>query len=194
METIDIVIIAITASSTFTLVCVTWYYAHFTQKILKASTNTPNVIIFDEADPSNQTGVFICMENIGTGTAYNININTDDSFKLDGEAPLGEVGFIKNGVKTLAQGKRVLCWMSILDIYQDSNTHPLNFHITYEDSDRKDYSGHFIISRDEILQSGRGRYPLSSIAKDISKIQKSSEEIVRHIRMTENTNRGPRPA
>ena len=186
METIDIVMIAITASSTFTLVCVTWYYAHFTQKILKASTNTPNVIIFDEADPSNQAGVFICMENIGTGIAYNININTDNSFKLYDEATLGEVGFIEHGVKTLAQGKRVICWMSILDIYQDCNTHPLNFDITYEDSDREDYSGHFIISRDEILQSSRGSYPLSSIARDISKIQKSSEDIVRYIRRTEN--------
>ena len=186
METIDIVMIGITALSTFTLVGVTWYYAHFTQKILKASTNTPDVIIFDEVDPSNQTGVYICMENIGTGTAYNINIDTDNSFKLYNEETLGEVGFIQHGVKTFPQGKRVLCWMSLLDEYQDSNTHPLNFHITYEDSDGEDYLGDFIISRDEILQASRGSHPLSAIARDISKIQRSSEEIVRYIRRTEN--------
>lgn len=185
METIDIVdivTIGITALSTFTLVGVTWYYARIAKKILKASANTPEVVIFDEPDPSGQAFIFICMENIGTGTAYNINIDTDESFRLYDEETLGEVGFIKHGVKTLPRGKRVVCWMSILDIHQDQNTHPLNFDITYEDSDGEYYSGHFVISRDEILESSRERYPLSSIAKEVSRIAKSSEDIVRHIR------------
>ena len=91
---------AIIGIATVVLVGLTGYYAYLTRRLLKVS-DTPEIAITLRPHEGYIHCVMLCIENIGTGAARDIQFQTDFSFKPDGERSLGEVGFLKNGIDYL---------------------------------------------------------------------------------------------
>ena len=70
------------------------YYVYLTRRLLKTN-NTPEIAISLRPHEAYLPCVMLCIENIGTSAARQIQFRTDFSFKPDGERSLGEIGFLK---------------------------------------------------------------------------------------------------
>ena len=135
-ENISTIIIAVlpfvTAAATIVLVGITWWYVRLTQDILKASNN-PVVILFLHYQNS---GFKLCVENIGTGYASNIDFSGDLSFTPDlpDAKPLRETEPYKNGIKYLGSGHKIetyLCGWGYIETLQKRSFH---IEVSYKDS------------------------------------------------------------
>ena len=86
----------IIALATVVLVGVTWRYVHLTGKLVKAA-NTPEVAIYLKNEGYD---VMLCVENIGTRAAHNINF-LKKSYRIKEEDSFNNVEFLKTGIKYL---------------------------------------------------------------------------------------------
>ena len=107
----------ITAIATAALVCVTIYYAIVTQKILKESEQMrldalkPRIGIYlgiekeqrvEGRRPPKIPTMYMYVENIGLGPAYDLHFCTDLDFNIPASNSLGDIQFIANGILYLA--------------------------------------------------------------------------------------------
>ena len=110
IDVITAAIGVITAGATVVLAIITWRYVRLTNRLLKATTNTPKFAIYLVRD--NGSRAILRVENIGTGPAYDVRFETDFSFWLYGSKnpegkKLEDVGFLRNGINYLQPvGKR----------------------------------------------------------------------------------------
>ena len=131
LNTNDGVVIGI---ATVVLVCITGYYVYLTWRILKAS-NTPEITVSLHPHEAYIHCVMLCVENIGTGAARNIQFQTDLSFKPDGERALEDVGFLKKGIDYLGPGQKIEHFLvSVIGKLDELKKRPLEFGVTYTDS------------------------------------------------------------
>ena len=97
---------AIIAIMTIVLIGVTLWYTRITKDILKA-TNKPQVILYLHYSNRN---VSLCVENIGTGYASDINFEGSllsfKQMRLDG-LTLGELEPFKSGINYLGSGYKI---------------------------------------------------------------------------------------
>ena len=125
---------AVIAIATIVLVGITGYYAYLTRRILKAN-NTPEIAISLRPHNAYIHCVMLCIENIGTGAARNIQFQTDLSFKPDGESALGEVGFLNKGIDYLGAGQKIEHFLvSVIGKLDELKTTPFEFSVTYTDA------------------------------------------------------------
>lgn len=113
----------ITALATVVLAVITWWYVRLmkkyvqltqenvqlTQEILKAG-NKAEVLIFLFPDETHPYCINLCIQNIGTGFAHDIQFEGDFSFTPilpPGWKPLSENGILKNGIDYLPHGKKI---------------------------------------------------------------------------------------
>ena len=116
----------ITAFATVVLAGITFWYAHLTRKILKVS-DTPEVRIYLVQTYQGQTyhgssffTLDLCIENIGTGFARDINFSGDfTSILTQHNQTLAGYADIKNGRKHLGSGSQIR--IPILFEYQQSD-------------------------------------------------------------------------
>ena len=169
----------LTAFATVVLVGITAWYAHLTKQILKA-TNKPEVIIFLHYQNSNFK---LCVENIGTGYASNIDFSGDLSFTPDlpDAKPLRETEPYKNGIKYLGSGHKIetyLCGWGYIDTLQKSSFH---IEVSYKDSrgtpDRETFDfdlGNWQDTRQFISPQ------TDDVANAVEKVAKNLEQIAMH--------------
>lgn len=170
----------IIAVATVVLVGITGYYAYLTWRMLK-SGNTPEIAVSLRPHEAYIHCVMLCIENIGTGAARNIQFRTDLSFKPDGERALEEVAFLKNGIDYLGPGQKIEHFLvSVIGKLDELKKTPLEFDITYTDSvkQKEKYVQTFSLDfgEDEGLAT-IGKSPLFEIAEATKGIQKD----VRHL-------------
>jgi len=172
INTNDGVIIAV---ATIVLVFITGYYAYLTRRILKAG-NTPEIAIALRPHEAHIHCVMLCIENIGTGAARNIQFQTDLSLKPDGERALEEIGFLKNGIGYLGPGQKIEHFLvSVIGKLDELKKTPLEFDVTYTDSLKQKEKYKQIFSLDFGEDEGFttiGKSPLFEIAKATKDIQK----------------------
>ncbi|MYB64197.1 hypothetical protein F4X73_05865 [Candidatus Poribacteria bacterium] len=146
---------AIIAIATLVLVCITLWYVietmrmrRTTQEMLRVS-NTPEI----QVSLSIERGTFdlqsldLCIENIGTGFAYDVEFTgTITSFSpRDEDITLGEYDLIKNGVSHFGSGKRY--HIPLLWPYREEDlpAEPYTMDVTYKDSTKKEKEGKFLL-------------------------------------------------
>lgn len=171
---------AIIGIATAVLVGITGYYAYLTRQFLKAA-DTPEIAISLRPHEGHIHCVMLCIENIGTGAARDIQFQTDLSFKPDGERPLEEVGFLKNGIDYLGPREKIEHFLvSVIGKLDKLKKTPLKIGVTYADSvnlERKhERTFRLDFGEDEGL-AAVGRSPLFEIANATKEIQKD----LRHI-------------
>lgn len=165
---------AIIGIATVVLVGITGIYAYLTWRMLKAG-NTPEIAISLRPHEAHIHCVMLCIENIGTGAARNVEFQTDLSFKPDGERALEEVGFLKNGIDYLGPGQKIEHFLvSVIGKLDELKKTPIELGVTYMGSvklKRKQKRTFCLdFGEDEGLATV-GRSPLFEIAKATKDIQ-----------------------
>lgn len=125
--------------------------------------------------------IMLCIENIGTGTAHNVQFVTDLSFKPDGRRPLEQVGFLKNGVAYFQPGRKIeqfLVSVTDADKFEKLKQTPLEIGVTYSDSanHKRERTFHLDFGEHEGLPHV-DRPPLFEIAKSMRELQRTLNSI-----------------
>ncbi len=127
----DVAIIGIT---TVVLVSITVCYTYLTWRLLKAK-DTPEISVSLRPHQAYIHCVMLCIENIGTGAARDIQFQTDLSFKPDGESTLGKVDFLKNGIDYLGPQEKIEYFLvSVIGKLDKIKKTPLEIGVTYTSS------------------------------------------------------------
>ena len=171
--------------ATVVLVGITGYYAYLTWRMLKAN-NTPEIAISLRPHEAYIHCVMLCIENIGSGAARNIQFQTDLSFKPDGERALEEVGFLKKGIGYLGPGQKIEHFLvSVIGKLDELKKTPLEFSVTYMDSakqkDKYEHAFCLDFGEDEGLAT-IGKSPLYEIAEAVKDIKKGIHNVTTGIR------------
>ena len=175
----------IIAIATVVLVGITGYYADLTRQMLKAN-NTPEIAISLRPHEAYIHCVMLCIENIGTGAARNIQFQTDLSFKPDGDRALEEVGFLKKGIGYLGPGQKIEHFLvSVIGKLDELKKTPLEFTVTYtgamKQKQKYEHTFYLDFGEDEGLATV-GKTPLYEIAEAVKEIKKDLHNVTTGIR------------
>ncbi|MYE90071.1 hypothetical protein F4X33_13865 [Candidatus Poribacteria bacterium] len=146
---------------TFLLVCITgvyafltWRYVRLTRDILEENqqmrldAQKPEIAIYLRSDSTGPTYMYLYVENIGVGPAYDVKFTTDLCFRLPGNHSLGQrVPFLGRGIRYLPPEKiRMELLGSGLDIgMRELMQRQLEIAAAYKDSMRKKYEESFCL-------------------------------------------------
>lgn len=164
--------------ATVMLVGITGIYVYLTWRLLKAN-NTPEIAISLRPHEAHIHCVMLCIENIGTGAARNIQFQTDLSFKPDGERSFEDVGFLKNGIDYLGPGQKIEHFLvSVIGKLDKLKETPLEIGVTYTDSVKTAHQRAFDLDFGEDEGYARvGKPPLFEIAEATQKLQEDVNSI-----------------
>ena len=165
---------AIVGIATVVLVIIMGYYVYLMWRILKAN-NTPEIAISLRPHEAHIHCVMLCIENIGTAEARNVQFQTDFSFKPDGERALEDVSFLRNGIDYLGPGqKKEHFLVSVIGKLDDLKKTPLEIGVTYRDSVKRTYQRAFHLDFGENDGYARiGKPPLFEIAEATQGIKRN---------------------
>lgn len=167
----DLVVSIIMVLVTIALVFITRRYVILTGDLVK-STNKPEILVYLHPDEENIVCVNLCIENIGTGLAYNVEVTPDDpSFAPDGDLSLGELGFVKKKVDYWGPGHKIETLLASVPGKQDLfERGPFNIDVTYEDSENTRYKKSFSLDFKQWENLSRVPSNFSKIADAVEKI------------------------
>ena len=179
---------AITAVVTLILTGITWRYVCLTGKLVRTSketlrvSNTPKVQVSLTSHIRSE-GIWtvdFCVQNIGTGFAYDIKFSGDLSslYPQTSEDSLAEYPIIKSGISHLGPGKRYqipIIWKSLeLDLPEAT----FNVSVTYEDSEGTRHSDKFCLDFTKYEGYTQiGDPSINSIAMSLIRIEKTLREM-----------------
>ena len=154
----------ITAIFTAVLTGITFYYARVTKKILKESeqmrldNQKPRIAIYLgcekeqrlEGNPIKVPTMYLYVENIGMGPAYDVDFDTNLDFMLPTERSLRQIQFIVNGIlylpprqkRKLLLGHRWTDGKTMARLWEDS----LEITVTYNGIRHKECKGCFCLN------------------------------------------------
>lgn len=96
------VIIAIAA---VVLVGIIGYYTYLTWQLLKAN-NTPEIVVSLRPHHVHVQLVMLCIENIGTGAAHDLQFTTNPTSIPNLSVPFEKIGFLKSGIAYFEPGRK----------------------------------------------------------------------------------------
>ena len=116
----------ITASATVVLAIITWRYVRLTKdyvrltrdmleenRQMRLDAQKPEIAIYLRSEKTSNlpnqpkiTSMFLYVENIRVGPAYDVEFTTDLSFSITGNHSLREVGFLEHGIRYLPPGQK----------------------------------------------------------------------------------------
>lgn len=164
--------------ATVILVSITGYYAYLTWRMLKAN-NTPEIAISLRPHEAQVNAVMLCIENIGTGTAHNLQfiINPPSIPNLD--RPFEKIGFLQNGIAYFEPGRKIEQFLvSVFGKYEELKQTPFEMKIIFNDSVGKEHKRIFNLDIGEYEGfSQLGTPPLYEIAKTTKKLQEDINRI-----------------
>ena len=124
----------ITAIATVVLAIITFWYARLTRGILKAS-NKPEILVSLVPHEIYTNTIYLCIQNIGTGSATDIKLTSDSSFTphLPSNRPLEKFGIFKQGIDYLGPGNKVQIFLFWTDDLPKLSTQSLTITVNYKD-------------------------------------------------------------
>jgi hypothetical protein len=118
--------------------------------------------------------IYLVIQNIGLGQAYNIKFEVNPDFEYEKGKFLSELGLIKNGLRYLAPNQIYPSFLtSLLENFEGKKTSFFEIKVTYQDSLGKTYEDKYSIDFSELIGMRRlGQPHLYKIANSIEKIEK----------------------
>ena len=166
---------AIIGIATVVLVIIIGYYAYLTWQLLKIN-DTPEIVVSLRPHEAYINLVALCIENIGTSAARDVQFVTNPSSVPGVDIPLEEISFIKNGIAYFEPGRKIEHFF--VNVIADGKLEKLKqtpFEVTviYKDSVKRGHKRSFPLdfSEDEGL-ARIGKPPLFEIAETTKQIQK----------------------
>jgi hypothetical protein len=117
--------------------------------------------------------VLLRIENIGSGPAYQVRLNTDRPFQTEDGIDLREVGVFRKGLNFLAPKQRVEHFLvNIIGKFEKLIESPLRISAEYKDGLGTQHKQEFVLDFGELQDLSRlGTPPLYEIATSTKKIQ-----------------------
>lgn len=171
----------------FILGIITTYYAHLTrksQKLVEKLIDNPKVVASLRNDEVNSSCLIVCIENVGTGTARDVQFQTEfTNLEAISDITLGDIGFIKKGIGYFGSGQKYEFLVNTIrgeDAWNELMQTPLEITITYRDSSGKElheenaYLDFGIFEKMPLVKS-----PIGAIAENTKDMAKSSGNMVK---------------
>ena len=144
---------AITAIATVVLVGITAFYAWVTHQ-MRLDAQKPEIAIYLRAEkealihpdiPSTNICVYLYVENIRMGPAYDVEFTTDLSFTFPDQRSLGDVPFLRYGIRYLPPGQNRKHCIADDRIrgFEELMQKQLKIAVTYRDSRNEPYKDCF---------------------------------------------------
>ncbi len=168
----------IIAIATVVLVGITGCYVYLTWRLLKAN-NTPEIAISLRPHEAHVNLVMLCIENIGTGAAHNLQFVINPSSIPCLDMPFEKIGFLNGGINYFEPGRKIEQFLvNVIGKFDELKQTPIEMTVTYKDSANHLYTRPFHLDFGE----NRGltqidRPPLFEIAKTTKDIQRDLRNI-----------------
>lgn len=154
------------------------YYVYLTWRLLKAN-NTPEIVISLRPHQAHVQLVMLCIENIGTGAAYDLQFATNPTSIPNLDVPFEKIGFLKSGIAYFEPGRKIEQFIaSVTNKFDDLKQMPFEVGLTYRDSVNQKHERAFQL--DFGVNEGFSQIdkpPLFEIAKATRDIQRDIRSI-----------------
>lgn len=154
------------------------YYVYLTWRLLKAG-NTPEIVISLRPHQAHVQLVMLCIENIGTGAAYDLQFATNPTSIPNLDVPFEKIGFLKSGIAYFEPGRKIEQFIaSVTNKFDDLKQMPFEVGLTYRDSVNQKHERAFQL--DFGVNEGFSQIdkpPLFEIAKATRDIQRDIRSI-----------------
>ena len=106
------------------------------------SQKSPQIVVLLRPHPSNVQCLMLCIENIGTGTAYNVQLRTGNS----GAAPSIQRASNLEDIGCFGPGQKIEQFLiSLIDGLPEELKQPLQISVTYTDSLNRSYENEYTL-------------------------------------------------
>lgn len=160
------------------LVGVISYYAYLTWRLLKAN-NTPEIVVSLRPHQGHVQLVILCIENIGTGAARDLQFTTNPTSIPNLDVPFEKIGFLKSGIAYFEPGGKIEQFIvSVTNKFDELKQMPFEVSLTYRDSVNQKHKRTFQL--DFGVNEGFSQIdnpPLFEIAKATRDIQRDIRNI-----------------
>ena len=169
---------AVIGVATVVLVAITGIYVYLTWQLLKAN-DTPEIAISLRPHEAHINIVMLCVENVGTGAARNLQFKTVPASIPNLDIPLEKIGFLKSGIAYFEPGRKIEQFLvSVTGKFDELKQTPLEMTVTFKDSVDKQHGRTFNLDFAENQGLATiDRPPLFEIAKATKEIQKDLNHI-----------------
>lgn len=154
------------------------YYVYLTWRLLKAN-NTPEIVVSLRPHQAHVQLVLLCIENIGTGAAYDLQFTTNPTSIPNLDVPFEKIGFLKSGIAYFEPGRKIEQFIaSVTNKFDDLKQMPFEVSLTYTDSVNQKHKRAFQL--DFGVNEGFSQIdkpPLFEIAKATRDIQRDIRNI-----------------
>ena len=148
------------------LVIIIGWYVHSRRRLAKTaneteniskpeSTEKPEIVVFLRPHPSSVECLMLCIENIGTGTAYNVQFGTGASGTAPFITPSSNFGdvkllkknnFLQKGIGCFGPGQKIEQFLiSLIGGLSEELKQPLQISVTYKDSLDHTYENRYVL-------------------------------------------------
>ena len=135
----------------------------------------PSVIVYLKLDDYNPGLQYICVENVGNGPAHDISFHLSDkslSMPIDNKKKLGDIDFVKKGMKLLAAGQDHTHFFQ--STYDGFKIEPFEVRVEYYDSNNNRYGYKdkpFELDPSQFDKVWLDNHPLVAIEKELKAIR-----------------------
>ena len=164
--------------ATVVLVGITGYYVYLTWRMLKAN-NTPEIAVSLRPHEAHVNLVMLCIENIGTGAAHNLQFKTNPTSIPNLDIPFEKIGYLQNGIAYFEPGRKIEQFIvNVTNKFDELKQTPFEVKVIFNDSVGKKHERTFNLDFSENEGLGTiGTPPLYEIAKATKKLQEDLNRI-----------------
>ena len=153
------------------------------QKRLEKRLDSPKVVAFLRRDEVNTSLLIVCVENVGTGTAKNVQFQpSNPSLETVSEISLGDIGFIKNGIDYFGSGQKYEFPINTIrgeEAWKELMQTPLEITITYANSADEELVEYAHLDFGVFGSVPLVKSPIGSIAETTKEMVKAINEMVK---------------
>ena len=174
---------AVIAIATVVLVIFAGYYIYLMWRLLRVN-NTPEVVVSLRLHEVHVNLVLLCIENIGTGAARDLQFTINPPSIENLDLPFEEIGYLQNGIAYFEPGRKIEQFIvGVTNKLDELKQTPFEVAITYRDSVNQKHERVFNLDFGENEgMANIGTPPLYEIAKTIKEIKKDLNDVANGIR------------
>lgn len=159
------------------------YYVYLMWRLLKAN-NAPEIIVSLRLHEAHVNLVLLCIENIGTGAARDLQFTINPPSIENLDIPFEKIGFLQNGIAYFEQGRKIEQFIvGVTNKLDELKQTPFEVTITYKDSVNHKHERAFHLDFGENEGMAQiGKPPLFEIAEAVKDIKKDLHNVTTGIR------------
>jgi hypothetical protein len=169
---------SLVATATIVYAVLTWKLVSETRKLREAQT-LPEVFVTIQPREQWINFIDLIIQNVGSGLAYDINLEVNPDFEYINGRFLSEIGLFKNGLRQLGPNQKLQFFLtSLSEDFEKKTSMPFKIRISYRDSGGKAYQNTFVIDFASLIGLTQlGKSPMYRIADDIEQIKRDIQQL-----------------